>query len=149
MSSPDSRIHRRQLLAALASAPIAAAQTESVTPIPRKGRIRQCCFTRNFAPGTSLDVMLGTAVRLGAAGFDMLPVAQWPALKKAGLLPAMGVGGGVTVENGIIHKELHEATAKTLTAFIDTCAAAGCPNILISGGQRKGLSYTEGASNAV
>ena len=147
-------MHRRHLLTALASTALAAAQAPSSGRIARKGRIKQSCFTRSLASGPNapkmpLDDMLQLGAHLGAVGFDMLPPAQWPLLKKYGLMSTMGAGGGVTIENGIIHKEMHEDIAKSLMPFIDTCAAGGCPNILIAGGQRKGLSYTEGADNAV
>lgn len=147
-------MHRRHLLATLASTALAAAQIPSSGRIARKGRIRQSCFTRSLVSGPngsvmSPDEMFQLAAHLGAAGFDMLPAAQWPLLKKYGLIPTMGSGGGVTIQDGIIHKEMHDDMAKSLAAFIDTCAAAGCPDILIPGGQRKGLSYAEGADNAV
>jgi hydroxypyruvate isomerase len=119
----------------------------------RKGRIKQACFARSLTSATgpqmSPDQMYQFAAHLGAAGFDFLPPDQWPLLKKYGLIPTLGTGGGVTVENGVIHKELHDDSVKSLTAFIDTCAAAGCPNIQIPSGQRRGLSYAEGADNAV
>ncbi len=119
------------------------------TKIQRKGRIKQSLFTRSLA-GSKLspEEMFQLGARLGAFAFDMAPVAQWPLLKKNGLICAIG-SGGVTIEQGIIHRELHDDTVKSLTAFIDTCSAAGTPSILIAGGQRKGLSYTEGATNAV
>src|SRR5580692_6513137 len=147
-------MHRRDLLTVLASTALAAAQTSSANRVARKGRIKQSCFTRSLNPGPngpklSLDDMLQVGARLGAAGFDMLPPAQWPLLKKYGLMSTMGTGGGVTIENGIIHKEMHEDLVKSLVPFIDTCAASGCPSVLIAGGQRKGLSYAEGADNAV
>jgi hydroxypyruvate isomerase len=150
----STQMHRRDLLTALASTALAAAQTTPSGRIARKGRIKQSCFTRSLATGPnaprmSLDDMLQLGQRLGAVGFDMLPPAQWPQLKKYGLMSTMGTGGGVAIETGIIHKEMHADMAKSLATFIDTCAAAGCPNVLIAGGQRKGLSYTEGADNAV
>jgi hydroxypyruvate isomerase len=149
MSNQNGMIDRRSLLAALASTALVSAQAQSPARIPRKGRIKQACFTRSFAQGTKMEDMLQTGARLGAVGFDMLPPAQWPALKKLGMVPTMATGGGVSIENGIIHKEMHDDMVKTLEPFIDTCAAAGCANTLIAGGQRKGLSYAEGAANAV
>jgi hydroxypyruvate isomerase len=55
----------------------------------------------------------------------------------------------VTFENGIIRKEFHDALEKSVAANIDQCAAAGIPNMITVGGQRKGMSYEEGADNAV
>jgi len=147
-------MNRRHLLTALASTALAAAQTPPASRISRKGRIKQSCFTRSLAAGPnspkmSMEEMIQLGAHLGAVGFDMLPPAQWPLLKKYGLICAIGTGGGVTIDNGIIHTEMHDDIAKTLLPFIDTCAAGGCPSILIAGGRRRGLSYAEGADNAV
>jgi hydroxypyruvate isomerase len=61
----------------------------------------------------------------------------------------MSVGGGVTIDNGIIRKELHDEQVKSMGAFIDACAAVGGSDILITGGRRHGMPYNEGADIAV
>jgi hydroxypyruvate isomerase len=96
-----------------------------------------------------MEVMCREAVRLGAAGMEVFPVEQWPTIRKFGLVPSCGIGGGITTENGIIRSQMHEELGKSLEKFIDDCARSGCPNALIVGGQRKGMSYSEGADNAV
>ena len=53
----------------------------------------------------------------------------------------------MTFENGIIRKELHDALEKSVSANIS--APPGVPNMITVGGQRKGMSYEEGADNAV
>ncbi|HYA17938.1 MAG TPA: TIM barrel protein [Bryobacteraceae bacterium] len=146
-------MNRRHLLTTLASAAVATASgqtSSSPARIARKGRIKQSFFTRSLA-GSKLsnEEMFQVGQRLGAAGFDMVPPAQWPALKKYGLMCCIGSGGGVSIENGIIHKEMHDSMAQSLEAFIDQCAANGVPSILIAGGQKKGLSIAEGTANAL
>jgi hydroxypyruvate isomerase len=96
-----------------------------------------------------LEDMCREAARLGAGGFDAVPPEQWPTLKRFGLTPTLARGGGISIENGIIHKQLHRELAMSLRELIDTCATHGCPNVLIVGGQRNGMSYVEGASHAV
>ena len=96
-----------------------------------------------------LDEMCRQAVRLGAVGMDIFPVEQWPTIKSFGLVPTMGRGGGIEFEPGIIRKEVHKEIAESLEQFIDYCAANGCPNVVIIGGQRKGMPYSQGADNAV
>jgi hydroxypyruvate isomerase len=146
-------MNRRQLIAVLGSTALAAAQTTPSGRMARKGRIKQTCFTRSLTSATgpkmTPDEMYQFAAHLGAYGFDFLPPDQWPLLKKYGLIPTLGTGGGVTIENGIIHKEMHDEVVKSLTAFIDTNAEAGCPNIQIPSGQRRALPYAECADNAV
>ena len=89
------------------------------------------------------------APRLGCNGFDLIAPQDWPTLRKHGLLPTMAPAGGVTFENGLIRKELHDSIEQSLRPFIDQCAAAACPNIITVGGQRRGMSYEEGSANAV
>ncbi len=89
------------------------------------------------------------AAQLGCVGFDLIGPKDWPTLKKYGLIPTMAPAGGVTMEDGIIHKEAHEKSLASLGAAIDECAAGGCPNIITVGGQRRGMSNAEGADNAV
>jgi hydroxypyruvate isomerase len=76
-------------------------------------------------------------------------VEDWPTLKKYGLVPTMAPTGGGTFRDGIIRKEVHSELEKTMGSAIDVCAEHGCPNITIVGGQRRGMSYEEGADNAV
>jgi hydroxypyruvate isomerase len=96
-----------------------------------------------------LDEMCRQAARLGAGGFDALPADQWPTLKKYGLVPALALGGGMTVENGIIQKEGQTELAKSMQEFVGFCAENGCPNIGIAAGQRRGIFYAEGADRTV
>jgi len=142
-------MQRRHFIPAIASAALAAAQNPTPTRIARKGRLKQSCFSRTFGRGVPLEDMCRQAVRLGAVGFDGTAPAQWPTLQKYGLICTMGVGGGVSIPDGVIQKQMHSAMVKTLGLFIDTCAEHGCPSTMIFGGQRKGMSYAEGADNAV
>ena len=142
-------MRRRDFIPALASAGVAAAQTPVMARIPRKGRLRQSCFDRTFGPKMPLEDMCREAARLGAVGFDGVSPGQWPTLKRFGLIPVLTRGGGITIETGIIQKQGQVELAKSLEEFIDSCAAQGCPNALIVGGQRSGMSYLEGADNAV
>jgi len=103
----------------------------------------------NFSPQMPFEEMCREAARLGVHGFDLIAVQDWPTLRKYELIPTMGPTGGVSFENGLIRKELHESLEKSVRATLDECAAAGCPNMITVGGQRKGMSYEEGADNCV
>lgn len=145
-------MHRRDFLAAaVAATGVAAAQTQPAAPpaTPRKDRIHQCAMRVNFGPKMAFDDMCREAARLGIKGFDLIGVRDWPTLRKYGLIPTMGPTGGVTMEDGLIRKELHDKLEKSMSATIDQCAANGCPNMITVGGQRKGMSYEEGADNCV
>ena len=142
-------MQRRHFVGSLALAGLAAAQSPAPQPIARRGRLKQSCFTRSFGRGMPVEDMCREAVRLGASGFDFFPQNQWPLLKKYGLTPAVSLGGGITIPIGIIQKQLHDDLASSLGSFLGQCADNGCPGVLISGGQRHGMSYAEGASIAV
>ena len=63
-------------------------------PIKRKGRLKQSLFRTVFGqntPGlTTFDEQCREAARLGAYGFELIPPADWPTMKKYGLVPTMG-----------------------------------------------------------
>jgi hydroxypyruvate isomerase len=56
------------------------------------------------------------AARLGCVGYDLVAPKDWPTLKKYGLIPTMAPPGGVTIEDGIIHREAHEKSLAALGA---------------------------------
>ena len=125
---------------------VATAQT---TGVRRKGRLKQSAMPVNFAPGTSMEEMCRIASRLGCEGMDLIPPSDWPMLKKYGLIPTLCPRETMTIEDGILRKEIHGPLEASLHASIDKSAANGCPDIIIVGGQRRGLSYEEGADTCV
>jgi hydroxypyruvate isomerase len=150
-------MRRRDFLTTMAVAGAAAmapdhahAQTER-PPIKRKGRIKQSLFRTVFGqdtPGlTTFDEQCREAARLGAYGFELIPSADWPTLKKYGLVPTMAPMSFTTIPDGIVHKEQHEALEKALRAEVDVCVAGGCEKIITFAGQRKDMAYEEGLDN--
>ncbi|MEO8259794.1 MAG: TIM barrel protein [Acidobacteriota bacterium] len=148
-------MQRRQFLATVAAAGVAAAQSPALNAqgqpkIQRKGRLKQALFRQVFGQTTmSLDDQCRIAADLGCVGFDLIGPSDWPTLKKYGLIPTMAGAGPVTFPDGLIHKEVQAALEPKLKAHIDLCAEAGVTKIITVGGQRKGMSYAEGADNAV
>ena len=127
------------------------AQSAAAPRIVRKGRIKQGLWRVNFGANSELtfDDMCREAARLGAYGFDLIDPADWPTLRKHGLEPLLAGAGPVTFQNGIIHPEVHDQLEKDLKAHIDMVAAEGVKTIITIGGQRRGMSYEQGADNAV
>jgi hydroxypyruvate isomerase len=70
-------------------------------------------------------------------------------LREHGLEPLLVGTGGVDFENGIIHPEVHDQIEQSIRPYIDMCADEGIRTIITIGGQRRGMSYEQGASNAV
>jgi hydroxypyruvate isomerase len=140
-------MQRREFLFALTGASVAAGQTQPA--VQRKGRLKQAAMRVNFPPGMPFDDMCREAARLGCYGFDFIAPQDWPTLRKYGLIPTMFIGGGITFQDGMIHKEGHDRIEQTVREAIDNCAANGCPSILGIGGMRRGISYEEGGDNCV
>src|SRR5436189_6107614 len=122
---------RRDFLTTVATGIAAAtsvhAQAPSAAPaIKRKGRIKQSLFRtvfgQNTAGLTTFDEQCREAARLGAYGFELIPPADWPTLKKFGLVPTMAPMSFTTIPDGIVHKEQHDALEKALKAAVDVCA---------------------------
>ena len=137
-------------VAASSSATLAAAQGGK--KVQRKGRLKQSLFRQVFGtgePAMSFDEQCRIAAELGCVGFDLIGPQDWPTLKKYGLMPTMAGAGPVTFPDGVIHREIHDQLEPKMKAYIDQCVAGGCAKIITVGGQRKGMSYAEGADNAV
>ncbi len=136
-------MNRRDFLAAAAAMSVATAQTTN--GVRRKGRLKQSAMPVNFAAATSIEEMCRVASHLGCEGMDLIPPRDWPVLKKYGLVPTLCPREMMTIEDGILRKDIHDRLEASLHASIDNCAANGCPDIIIVGGQRRGVSYEEGA----
>ncbi len=145
-------MRRRDFVTGLA-VPAAFAQTaappSAVTPAPRKGRIKQGVTRGVFGRGASLEDSCREAARLGIKGFDLIGPADWPTLKKYGLVPSMYQGPGGTIPDALNRKENHERIEKAMHAGIDEAAANGVPNMITFSGNRRGMGDQEGADNCV
>jgi hydroxypyruvate isomerase len=147
-------MRRREFLGAV-TAPfvlrrISGAQTATPAPAVRKGRIKQGVTRGVFGRGASLEDSCREAARLGIKGFDLIGPADWPTLKKYGLVPSMYPGGpGGTIPDALNRTENHEKLRPLLQAAIDEAAANGVPNIITFSGNRNGMADQVGADNCV
>ena len=146
-------MRRREFLAAVAATGVAAAaraQTPVAGAAARKGRIKQALMRFNFGRDTTLsfDDMCREAARVGFHGFDLVGPQDWPTLKKYGLVCTMAPAMGVTIRDGLIRPELHDAIERSMHGEIDQCAANGWPNFITVGGERRGIGSEEGKDRA-
>jgi len=130
--------------AALVKTQVVAGQTNKIV---RKGRLKQSAMRVNFPADTPLEDICREAARLGCHGLDLIAAKDWPVLRKYGLLPTIANEGPLTFEDGLIRPRA--GLEKDVAAHIDQCADGGCPAFIAVGGQRKGMSYEEGADRAV
>jgi hydroxypyruvate isomerase len=145
-------MRRREFLGAVTAPLIVSGMSaqEPAAPPGRKGRIKQGVTRGVFGRGASLEDSCREAARLGIRGFDLIGPADWPTLKKYGLVPSMYPGGpGGTIPIGPSHKEEHARLIPLMHAALDEAAANGVPNIIALAGERKGLGDAEGADNCV
>ena len=117
----------------------------------RKGRLKQGVTGGVFrGSGLSFEDQCREAAKRGIEGYDLRGAADWAILKKYGITPSMYPGGpGGTIPIGPSHKDTHAELIPKMHAAIDEAAAAGVPNIIVLGGEKRGMSYEEGADNSV
>lgn len=124
-------------------------QATASSPVVRKGRIKQG-VTRGVFRGMPLDDACREAARLGIKGFDLIGPADWPTLKKHGLVPSMYPGGpGGTIPVALNKTANHARLEASLHAAMDEAAANGVPNVITFSGNRDGQDDREGADNCV
>jgi hydroxypyruvate isomerase len=141
-------MRRRQFVTALAAA--GALRSQPAQNAERKGRLKQSVTKGVFAPNTPLEEMAHQAARLGCKGFDLIEPADWPLLKKYGLIPTMyPPGPGGTIRDALNRTENHERLEKATHEALDLCAVHGAPNLITFSGNRRGMPDSEGADNCV
>ena len=142
-------MRRRDFLPALAT-PVLLGQNPPAAAVHRKGRIKQGVTRGVFAREMSLEDCCREAAKLGFKGFDLIGPADWPTLKKYGLVPSMyPPGPGGSIPDALNRKENHDKLEKLLRAAIDESAANGVPNIITFSGNRRGMADQEGADKCV
>jgi hydroxypyruvate isomerase len=129
--------------AGLGAAAIPAASQDR--PVERKGRIKQaaCRWCYGKIP---IEDFARECGRLGLKAVDLARPAEWPVLKKYGLLPTMA-GGGTSIPDGFNRKENHAGIETRFRAAVDTAVEGGAPSIIVFSGNRKGMSDEEGMEN--
>jgi len=139
-------MRRRDFLPALA---LSAAAAQTSTPVERKGRLKQTVTRGVFGRNMSLEDSCRLAASMGVKGYDLIGPADWPTLKKYGLVPTMYNGPGSTIPEALNRTENHAALEKSMNAAIDEAAANGVPSIITFSGNRKSTGDAEGADNCV
>src|SRR5271157_977317 len=113
-------MRRRDFLPALAAS---AALAQTPAPPMKKGRLKQSVTSGVFVRGTSLEDGCKLAASLGIVGYDLRGPADWPMLKKYGLIPTMyPPGPGGTIPDALNRTENHATLEKSMHAAIDEAA---------------------------
>jgi hydroxypyruvate isomerase len=139
-------MRRREFLATFTAPLVLRSPAEAAL----KGRIKQGVTRGVFGRGASLEDSCREAARLGIKGFDLIGPADWPTLKKYGLVPSMyPPGPGGTIPEALNSRENHDRLRPLLHAAIDEAASNGVPNIITFSGNRNGMADQPGADNCV
>jgi hydroxypyruvate isomerase len=147
-------ITRREALAAGAMAAVAALAPRIAAGQPaggkavRKGRLKQS-VSRWCYKDIPDPVFYKAVADMGLTAVDLLPEAQWAAVREFGLVCSMGYGGGGTIPDGLNVLANHDAIVKGLTASLPTAAKLGVPNLITFFGNRRGMSDAEAMKNCV
>jgi hydroxypyruvate isomerase len=142
-------MNRRSFLQTTAGvAPAAFAVPAFSQTVTRKGRLKQAATRGCFGRDKTMEEVAATAARLGLKGIDLVGPADWPVLKKYGLLSTMCPGGGGLGDN-MNHKENHAALEPQYREAIERAAAAGAPNVIALSGNKRGIADEEGMDNTV
>jgi len=138
---------RRRDLFPLLTAPALAAQTPS--PAPAGGRLKQTVTRGVFGRGMTFEDTCRTAASLGIKGYDLIGPADWPMLKKYGLIPTMYQFEGSVITDALNAPQNHARLEKAMNGAIDEAAANGVPNVITFSGNRRGMDDRTGADNCV
>ena len=148
----SSPIRRRSFLSTLGSITafsVLSLHASAADEPHRKGRLKQS-VCRGVFHGVKLDLdgMCREAARLGSWGIDLVDPADFPVLKKHGLIPTM-VHGASGIKKGINDKQNHADIAPKMRASLKAAAEAGAPNVIVLAGDRQGLTDEQGMDNTV
>jgi hydroxypyruvate isomerase len=152
----NAAINRRMLLAgaagltAAASGLAGAGSALAAQAAPdfkvTNGRINQSVIHWCFKP-MPVETLAAGAARLGLKSVELVPPADWPTLKKHGLVCAISPSHGFV--KGFAHKEEHDECVAVLRKSIDASSDAGYPSVITFSGMRRGIAEDEGLANMV
>lgn len=111
------------------------------------GRLKQsaCRWCYRNIP---LEDLAKFASEIGLKGLDLVGPADWPTIKKYGLVPTMTSGAG-SIPDACNRKDLHDKLLQDFETNIARAAENGVPNVITFSGNRKGMSDGEGLENTV
>ena len=113
-------------------------------PVIHNGRINQtiCRWCYNSMP---LEQLCQAAVKLGYKGIDLVGPADFPTLKKYGLVATMINSHGIP--KGLNHQENWDECLGKIRDAVEAASASGYPNVICFSGNRAAMDPDEGMKN--
>jgi hydroxypyruvate isomerase len=99
-------------------------------------------------PRLTVDQLAEQGAKIGLKSIELLDPADWPALKKHGLICAMA-NGPSRIPDGFNRLENHEWLIPQFRTRIQEVAEAGFPSVICFSGNRAGMDDEEGLANCV
>jgi hydroxypyruvate isomerase len=111
------------------------------------GRLKQSaarwCYSK-----ISLDDLCRQGAELGLSGIDLVEPADWPTIRKYGLVPAVTSGAG-RIPDAWNRKENHDRLEAEMKKHITAAAEAKVPNVITFSGNRAGMPDDVGKENTI
>ncbi len=148
-------MQRREFLTSMAAAGVVAASPIAISAqnppaVARRTRIKQSVMSSVWGSSNlPFEEKCKVLARIGFKGVDLPTAQQVPILRDHGLTPALMTGTGTSFQDGLIRKPLHDRFEAEFHKGIDMCVELGCPTLIALPGERRGMSFEEGADNAV
>src|SRR4051794_6411351 len=128
-------------IAASLSSRLAAAESVGL-----KGRINHS-VCKSVYPKASLDDLCQAAKQIGITSIDLMPPANWPTLKKYGLICAMTKVHEPNYPETWNRLEDHDKLVGYFSDVIPQVGDAGFPNLICLSGNCRGMSKEQGLDN--
>jgi hydroxypyruvate isomerase len=122
--------------------------SQQVTPVPRKGHIRQSA-SRWCYQSIPLEKLCASGAEMGLKAIDLLKVEEWEVPRRYGLICSMGYAGGGEIASALNRVENHDKIEEAFRKNIPIAAKLGVPNVITFSGNRAGMSDEEGAKNTI
>lgn len=97
----------------------------------------------------SIEQLCQLVKELGFAAIDLVGPEDWPVLKKYGIDSSMCNGAEISLEDGFIHRELHDQLEARYLKHIELVAEAGYRNLICFSGNARGMDRKTGLKDAV
>ena len=110
------------------------------------GRIKQSVCRWCYGK-ISLEDLCIAAKRMGLVGIDLLGPADFPTLKKHGLICTMT--GSHPLSDGLADRKYRDASLKAINAAIEATSQEGWRNVICFSGNRRGIDDKTGMDNCV
>jgi hydroxypyruvate isomerase len=111
------------------------------------GRLKQSLCRWCYAK-IPLDDLCRQAAAMGVSGIDLVEPADWPTIRKYGLVPTV-TQGDAKIPDGWNRKESHDRLEAEIRGRITRAAEAKVPNVITFSGNRQGMSDEEGRENCI